>query len=191
MFGNKSLMKRVAKAVEPSLETQRALVVSCTCTHPPSGSARSVLLGLPAIGAIDTWILTLTDRRVIVHKGNNMNAARSTFLGAAPRERVTMLSAEPAHGPKHLVLSFDGDAGHDFEVPLVWRGEAARFAVVSPVPEHGGGGARSSGRTRPLRPGGTAEDGGLVQHVSETSITHPGVSGPRSSWPSPPQASPA
>jgi hypothetical protein len=123
-------MKRVAKAVEPSIETGETVVVSVYLhdTH-ASGALGSVLLGLPAIGAIDTWIVTLTDRRVIVHKGNNMNAARSTFLGAAPRERVTILSAEPAHGPKHLVLSFDGDPGHDFEVPLVWRGEAARFAT--------------------------------------------------------------
>jgi hypothetical protein len=126
VFGNKSLLKRVTKAVEPTLEPGETLVVP-VYVRDLHFSLETILLGLPASGSVDTWIVSLTDRRVIVHKGDNFNAARSKFLGASPRERVRVVAAEPPDKPAHVTLSFDGDEGHRFEVPLVWRKAAREF----------------------------------------------------------------
>lgn len=134
MFGNKSIAKRVAKAVDPVLRPDETKIAS-VYLHDPTGSDVLVeLVGVPVVRVVKTWILTLTDQRLLVHEGDPMNAAKSSLLGEADRARVALLAAEPARSPKSLVLSIDGDAGHQFDVPLVWRKDAAVFADALRAP---------------------------------------------------------
>ncbi len=123
MFGNKGILKRVTRAVEAALEPGETLVVP-VYLHDPHATLPTLLLGVPVMATMSTWIVALTDRRVLVFEGNNMNAARSKLIGDAPRDAVQVVDSDKGH----LVLRFHGDEGHRFTVPLVWRKEAARFA---------------------------------------------------------------
>ena len=126
MFGNKHMLKRATAAVEQSLEPgeQIDVIVYGRDLH---FSPEALFVGAGMAGLADTFLLTLTNQRVIVHKGDTMNLSRSRFLGASPRDEVAVTAADPPRSPTHITLSFAGDAGHRFEVPLVWRKEAARF----------------------------------------------------------------
>jgi hypothetical protein len=127
MFGNKNLMKRVMRAVEPALEPGEDLVVP-VYLHSYRGSGLSALLGSPAKN-IKTWIVALTSRRVLVYEGDTMNVAKSVLLGDVPREAVTVEPEGSRDKPTHLTFHFSGDDGHRFAVPLVWRNEAARLVT--------------------------------------------------------------
>jgi hypothetical protein len=129
MFGNKGMMRRATVAVEHALEPGEQIdaVVYARDLH---FSLEAFFVGAGAAGLADTFLLSLTNRRVIVHKGDTVNLSRSRFLGATPRDQVAVLAADPPRGPTHLTLSFAGDAGHRFEVPLVWRKDAARFVAL-------------------------------------------------------------
>jgi hypothetical protein len=128
VFGTKGLSKRIARAVDPTLRPGETKIVSVYLHDPKGAQGIGVTLpDSPLSIVIKTWIVTLTDQRVIIHKGDEMNAARSQFVGDVTRDRVAILSAEPADKPKDLVLSFDDDAGHEFWVPALWRHEAAQF----------------------------------------------------------------
>jgi hypothetical protein len=125
LFNNKSIAKRMRRAVDPTLEpgeTLRAMVYGRG-----RGTIETALLGPVALAAVPTYILASTDRRVLIFQGNNFNAARSTLLGAVPREQVTVQASGAK--PTQVTVFVAGDEGHTFEIPLVWRQDAARFAA--------------------------------------------------------------
>jgi hypothetical protein len=126
-FGKKGFAQRIAKAVDPSLEPGEHVEVSLW-TRDPGGDLSRAVFGLLVEARVKSFILTLTDRRVIVHSGHNFDARRSQELGSYPRERVSVLSAEPPGKPKHLTLRFGGEKDARFTVQPVWRPEARQFA---------------------------------------------------------------
>src|SRR5207244_8917324 len=83
-FGKKGFAQRIAKAVEPSLEPGEQVEVSLW-TRDPSGDLSRAVFGLLVEARVASFILTLTDRRVIVHSGHNFNANKSQMLGFYPR----------------------------------------------------------------------------------------------------------
>ena len=131
-FGNKHLLRRATQAVEKSLEPgeQIEVIVYAWDVH---FSLEAVFIP-GSLGHTKTFLLSLTNRRVIVHKGDDINLARSEFLGAMPRERVTIAETRGRRNPTSLTVRFDSDEGHRFTIPLVWRANAARF-VVGLAPE--------------------------------------------------------
>jgi hypothetical protein len=131
VFGNKSLSKRIAKAVDPTLRPGETKVVSVYLHDPSGGQSIGVSFPeSPLSSVVDTWIVTLTDQRVILHHGDTMKTSRSKFVGDVPRDHDVVISARPEDRPKELVLSFDGETSHRFLVPLVWRNEAAQFVAA-------------------------------------------------------------
>jgi hypothetical protein len=126
-FGKKGFAQRIAKAVDASLEPGEQVVVSLW-TRDPSGDLSRAVFGLMVEARVASFILTLTDRRVIVHEGHNFNATKSTMLGSYPCEQVSVLAAEPAAKPRHLTLRFGNDKDARFTVQPVWRGEAKQLA---------------------------------------------------------------
>lgn len=126
-FGKKGFAQRIAKAVEPSLEPGEQVEISLW-TRDPSGDMARAVLGLMAEARVASFILTLTDRRVIVHSGHNFNATKSQMLGSYPRDKVSVLAADPPAKPRHLTLRFGHEKDAQFTVQPVWRGEAKQFA---------------------------------------------------------------
>jgi hypothetical protein len=126
-FGKKGFAQRIAKAVDTSLEPGERVEVSLW-TRDPGGDLSRAVFGLLVEARVKSFILTLTDRRVIVHSGHNFDARRSQVLGSYPRELVSVLGADPPTKPSHLTLRFGGEKDARFTVQPVWRGEARQFA---------------------------------------------------------------
>jgi hypothetical protein len=126
-FGKKGFAQRIAKAVDSSLEPGEHVEVSLW-TRDPGGDLSRAVFGLLVEARVKSFILTLTDRRVIVHSGHNFDARRSQVLGSYPRELVSVLGADPPTKPRHLTLRFGGEKDARFTVQPVWRGEARQFA---------------------------------------------------------------
>ncbi len=126
-FGKKGFAKRIAKAVDASLEPGEQVEVSLW-TRDPSGDLSRAVFGLLVEARVASFILALTDRRVIVYSGHNFDAGRSQELGSYPRELVSVLSADPPAKPRHLALRFGGEKDARFTVQPVWRREARQFA---------------------------------------------------------------
>ena len=133
VFGKKGFAQRIAKAVDPSLDAGEHVEVSLW-TRDPSGDLSRAVCGLLVEARVASFILTLTDRRVIVHSGHNFDARRSQMLGSYPRELVSVLAADPPAKPKHLTLRFGGDKDAQFTVQPVWRPEARQFAEALGAP---------------------------------------------------------
>ena len=126
-FGKKGFAQRIAKAVDGSLDPGENVEVSLW-TRDPGGDLSRAVFGLLAEARVASFILTLTDRRVIVHSGHNFDARRSQMLGSYHRELVSVLSADPPAKPRHLALRFGNEKDARFTVQPVWRGEARQFA---------------------------------------------------------------
>ena len=127
-FGlKKGFARRIATAVDPTLEPGEHKVVSLWTRDPKGDMARAVF-GLMVEASVPSFILTLTDRRVIVHQGNNFNATKSEMLGSYPRDQVRLISARPPKKPMHLQLRFGNEKDAEFTVQRVWTGEAREFA---------------------------------------------------------------
>jgi hypothetical protein len=127
LLGKKGFAQRIAKAVDASLEPGEQVEVSLW-TRDPKGDLSRAVFGLMVEAQVASFILTLTDRRVIVHSGYNFNATKSQVLGSYPRDKVSVLSADPPAKPRHLVLRFGHEKDARFTVQHVWRGEAKKFA---------------------------------------------------------------
>jgi hypothetical protein len=133
LFGKKGFAQRIAKAVDTSLEPGEHVEVSLW-TRDPSGDLSRAVFGLLVEARVASFILTLTDRRVIVHSGHNFDARRSQVLGSYPRELVSVLSADPPAKPRHLTVRFGGEKDARFTVQPVWRREAKAFADALRAP---------------------------------------------------------
>ena len=127
LFGKKGFAQRVAQAVDASLEPGEHVVVSLW-TRDPSGDVSRAVWGLAAEASVASFIITLTNRRVIVHQGNNFDARKSTLLGSYPREQVSVLQADPPEKPSHISLRFGSEKDARFTVQRVWRPEAKQLA---------------------------------------------------------------
>jgi hypothetical protein len=126
MFGTKGLRKRIGRAVEQTLEPGE-IVESTVYLHVYGDPSLALVTGLPT--NIRTWVAVLTDRRVIILKGNEVNAARSQLAAAYPIDTVTVISADPPDKPKRIELSFQGQGSARFDVPLLWRTDATMFVA--------------------------------------------------------------
>lgn len=126
MFGAKSLRKRIDSAVARTLESGET-VESTVYLHVLGDPSVAILTGLPT--NIRTWIAVLTDRRVILLKGDEMNAARSEQVADYPRSSVTVTAGDTATAPKRLELQIRDSGSLHFEVPLIWRQDAERFVA--------------------------------------------------------------
>jgi hypothetical protein len=126
VFGAKGLRKRIGTAVARILEPGE-IVQSTVYLHVLGDPSLAVLTALPV--NIRTWIAVLTDRRVILLKGNETNAARSERVAAYPRSSVTVPAGDGAALPKRLELHIRGKGSLHFEVPLLWRQDAERFVA--------------------------------------------------------------
>ncbi len=115
--------KRCLQAIEPCLEDGEQLEVFVWAR-----STGTVEQALFRQASIPSWIITLTDRRIIVHEGDNYRANRSRLLGSFPRDRVRRIDTGAKPRSK-LTLSFDGDEGHTFLIQLMWSKDAAALAA--------------------------------------------------------------
>jgi hypothetical protein len=128
-FGKKGFAQRIAKAVDGSLEPGERVEVSLW-TRDPDGDLSRALAGLLVEWKVASFILTLTDRRVIVHSGQNFDARRSKMLGSFPRDQVSVIAADPPNKPRHLTVRFGSEKDARFTVQPVWRPEAKQFAAA-------------------------------------------------------------
>jgi hypothetical protein len=124
VFGAKGLRKRIGVAVARTLESGE-IVQSTVYLHVLGEPSLAILTGLPV--NIRTWIAVLTDRRVILLKGNEMNAAKSEKVAAYQRSSVTVAAQDSTDMPKCLELEIRGKGNLRFEVPVIWRKDAERF----------------------------------------------------------------
>jgi hypothetical protein len=126
-LGKKAFAGRIGRAVDASLEPGEEVAVSLW-TRDPNGDLSRAIFGLFVEAGVASFILTLTDQRVIVHQGNNFNASKSTMLGSYPREEVSVLRAHPRAKPSHLDVRFGGEKDARFTVQALWGREAKAFA---------------------------------------------------------------
>ena len=119
------MRKRIDTAVARTLQPGE-IVQSTVYLHVLGDPTLAIVTALPV--NIRTWIAVLTDRRVILLKGNETNAAKSEKVAAYPRSSV-MVAADPAAKPKRLELQIRGEGSLHFDVPLIWREDAERFAA--------------------------------------------------------------
>jgi hypothetical protein len=133
-FGNDGIKQRCLRAVGPLLEPDEpvdAIVYTRDFqAAPAAGRLVTPVGGMAALAAVPAFILALTPSRLLVLAANNLNAAHSSLLGTIARAQVRVVAAEPSGKPRRITLSFDGDAGHSFSVPAVWRRDAAAFAAA-------------------------------------------------------------
>ncbi len=126
-LGKGAFAGRIAQAVAASLEPDEHVIIF-VWTRDPNGDLARAVFGLLAEARVDSFILTLTDRRVIVHQGNNFDARKSALLGSYPRDQVSVLRADPRDKPRHLDLRFGNEKDAGFTVQPVWRRDAKAFA---------------------------------------------------------------
>jgi hypothetical protein len=131
-FGKKGFAQRIAKAVDASLEPGERVEVSLW-TRDPGGDLSRAMFGLMVEARVASFILTLTDRRVIVHSGHNFDARRSKMLGSYPREQVSVVAADPPTKLRHLTIRFGHEKDARFTVQRVWRVEAKELAAALPA----------------------------------------------------------
>jgi len=124
MFGKKGFEKRVGQAVDRVLEPGEQ-VVSSVWTRAPGHDVATALGGV-FDASTPSFIVTLTDRRVIVHQGNNTWAAKSELLGSYPRAQVISLDP-PSDKPKRLALRFGTEKDAAFRVQPAWQKQAKAF----------------------------------------------------------------
>src|SRR5690242_14407015 len=117
MFSGKGLRKRVAEAVGRTLEPGEG-VRATVYLHVYGDPTSSILTGLPV--GIRTWIVVLSDRRVILLKGNEINAAKSELVAAYPTADVTVAAdhGESEAAAKHIELQIKDQGTLRFAVPL-------------------------------------------------------------------------
>jgi hypothetical protein len=127
MFGNQSIKKRVGRAVVPFLEPGEQLVVPVFLHTYGSLNLAAMLQGTGVVGDIRTWIVALTNRRVLLFQGDSMNAARSRLLGAVPRSKAHVTYEGSPAKPTHLTLTVSGGTDDRFAVPVVWRKDVAEL----------------------------------------------------------------
>ncbi|MCU1401263.1 MAG: hypothetical protein JWN62_4372 [Acidimicrobiales bacterium] len=126
LFDNTSLLKRIMLAVEPVLEPgEQAEVVVYARAH--TDALASVVFGTLALAATPTYVLALTGRRLILFQGNNVNASKSMMLGSLDRQFVRVERGNADATPDRIGLSFAGQPTVTFEVPKLWRRDAARL----------------------------------------------------------------
>lgn len=127
MLGEKRIRRKVGEAVQRAIEPGEELRAS-VYLH-----TYSSLLPVIATGGVQsnihTTIVALTDRRVLVLAGNEMNAAKSQLIAAFPRAEVAVDAGDRPTKPTHLELTLGGVGSHRFAVPLIWRGDAAAFVA--------------------------------------------------------------
>jgi hypothetical protein len=133
LFGKNVFAQRIAQAVDASIEEGETVLVSLW-TRDPAGDLARAVFGLLVEAGVASFILTLTDQRVLVHQGQNFDARKSTVLGSYPREQVSVLSADPRQKPRHLVVRFGHEKDARFTVQPVWRHEAKQFADALSAP---------------------------------------------------------
>jgi hypothetical protein len=75
-------------------------------TRDPGGDLSRAIFGLLVEARVASFILTLTNRRVIVHLGHNFDARRSKMLGSYPRDQVSVAADDPPAKPRHLTVRF-------------------------------------------------------------------------------------
>jgi hypothetical protein len=109
----------VDKVVEPG-EVIREAVYLHTYGSPTSSIMSG---GLPT--NIDTWILSVTDRRVLLLRGDSMNAANSKLIAGYPRAEVRAQPSGRGGKLTYLTVSFGADPSRRFAVPNIWRRNAA------------------------------------------------------------------
>lgn len=126
MLGEKSLRRRIGVAVERTLKPGEN-VESTVYLHIYGNPLGAIVTGLPV--NVRTWIAVLTDTRVIILHGDTMNATKSTQAAEFPRAQVRVISAAPPHKPKRIELEFGDQGSVRFDVPLIWRRDAAEFAA--------------------------------------------------------------
>jgi hypothetical protein len=129
MLIGRGLRKRVGKAVGRTLEPGE-VVEATVYLHVYGDPIDTILTGLPV--GIRTWIAALTDRRVIVLKGNELNAAKSELAAAYPVADVVVApgEGESESSPKHLEFRIKDEGSVRFAVPLIWRRDAATFVAT-------------------------------------------------------------
>jgi len=82
-FGKKGFAQRIATAVDPSLEPGEHVEVSFW-TRDPSGDLSRAVFGLLVEARVASFILTLTDRRVIGHTPSDEVWREDPATQAAP-----------------------------------------------------------------------------------------------------------
>lgn len=92
--------------------------------HAYGDPTTAIVTGLPT--NIATWIAARTNRRVLIFRGDGVNAARSRLAAAYPLAEVTVSVDRPGK-PTKLGISAAGRTA-TFSVPLIWRSDAATFA---------------------------------------------------------------
>jgi len=95
VFGKKGFAQRIAKAVDGSLDPGEQVEVSLW-TRDPRGDLSRTVFGLLAEARVASFILTLTDRRVIMHSRHNFAARRSQMLGVVPTRAGLGAERRPA-----------------------------------------------------------------------------------------------
>ncbi|MCU1395509.1 MAG: hypothetical protein JWM34_3937 [Ilumatobacteraceae bacterium] len=86
LFDNKSVLKRIMVAIDAVLEPdEHAAVV--VYARARTDTTATVLFGTLALAATPTYVIALTERRLLLFHGNNVNASMSVLLGSIETPR--------------------------------------------------------------------------------------------------------
>jgi hypothetical protein len=126
MLGANRMRRKVAQAVEKAVGPGEVALESVYLHTYGSASSAITVGGLPV--NIGTWILCLTDRRVLMFKGDNRDASKSRLIAEFPRDAVTVESSGRGGRISHLTVS-SGAGSQRFSVPSIWRRNATQLVA--------------------------------------------------------------
>lgn len=126
LFDNKSVLKRFMVAVDAELGSDEAAQV-VVYARARVDAAAAVVFGTLALAATPTYVIALTQRRVLVFQGNNVNAAKSMLIGTVDRGLARADAVNKSDAPDQIGLVVTGQPTVFFEIPKLWRRDAARL----------------------------------------------------------------
>ena len=121
------MRRKVAEAVEKAVGPGEVALESVYLHTYGSASSAIMVGGLPV--NIGTWILCLTDRRVLMFKGDDRDASKSRLIAEFPRDAVTVEPSGRGGRISHLTVSFAGAGSQRFAVPNIWRRNASQLVA--------------------------------------------------------------
>ena len=128
-LGKKGFAKRIRRAVVSQLEPGEEVVVD-VYVRGERGTVRRALFGALADATISAFIVSLTNRRLLVFRMDMFRAQNSKLLFTVPRENVRVLDSDLSGFQGQMTLDLGEGDPSTLIVQRAWIEEARAFQAA-------------------------------------------------------------
>jgi hypothetical protein len=131
-LGKKGFAKRIRQAVVQQLEPGEEIVVD-VYVRGERGTVRRALFGALADASISAFIVSLTNRRMLVFQMDKFRAQNSKLLFTVPRENVRLVGSDLSGFQGQMTLDLGQGNQSTLIVQRAWIEEAKAFQAALPA----------------------------------------------------------